>query len=190
MLSSITPLGQRSKGKSWERTVAAFWIGAIGAGAAVFSVLGWIGDLVEVTDSTLEIVLVAVPVAAALDLVGVRAPGPRRQVDEDWLGGYRDWVTGFGFGAQLGVGFATIVPSFGTWALYLIAVGSGLPLAAVLGAGFGLGRSLLLVATRKVHSASTLATIMERFNGTESVAGRIALAGYALVATVGVLHVA
>ncbi|HJQ77623.1 MAG TPA: hypothetical protein VJ948_10250 [Acidimicrobiia bacterium] len=181
MLSSITPLGQRSKGMSWGRTVIGFWIGAIAAGTAVFSLLGVIGELFALDRVAPWVSLLVVGLAAVLDWAGVKPPGPRRQVNEDWLGRYRDWVIGFGFGAQLGVGFVTIIPSFGTWALYLVATASGLPLAAALGAAFGLGRSLLLITTRVIWSPSALATVMQRFTGAERKARWVALAGYALV---------
>jgi hypothetical protein len=50
-----------------------------------------------------------------------------------------------------------------------------------MGAAFGLGRSLLLISTRKVGSPSALASLMDRFNGAERHARRVALAGYVLV---------
>jgi len=181
MLSSITPLGQRSRGMSWQRTVVGFFFGAIGAGAAFFSLLGLIGDVFSVDRLNPWLPVGVIVAAAVLDWAGVRAPGPHRQVSEDWLGRYRDWVIGLGFGTQLGLGFITIIPSFGTWAMYLIAVAMGLPLAAVIGAAFGLGRSLLLISTRKVGSPSALASLMDRFNGAERHARRVAFAGYALV---------
>jgi hypothetical protein len=53
-------------------------------------------------------------------------------------------------------------------------------LAAALGAGLGLGRSLLLVTTRVIRSPSALATVMQRFTGAERKARWVALAGYAL----------
>ena len=37
---------------------------------------------------------------------GRRLPSWRRQVNEDWLVGYRPWVVGGGFGLQLGAGVA------------------------------------------------------------------------------------
>lgn len=180
MLSSITPLGQRSKGMSWRRTVIGFWIGAIAAGAMVFSLLGLVGELFGLDRLAPWVSLLVVAAAAVLDWAGVKPPGPHRQVNEDWLGRYRDWVIGFGFGAQLGLGFVTIIPSFGTWAMYLVATASGLPLAVALGAAFGLGRSLLLITTRVIWSPSALAKVMQRFTGAERKARWLALAGYAV----------
>ena len=34
-----------------------------------------------------------------LGILGLRLPTTRRQVNEDWLGRYRGWVVGVGFGA-------------------------------------------------------------------------------------------
>jgi hypothetical protein len=185
MLSSITPLGQRGRGRSWIRTVVAFWIGATAAGAIVFGTVGVVGSLLAVPSLNPWYSLVILVVAGSLDLAGVKAPGPRRQVDEDWLGRYRDWVVGLGFGAQLGAGFVTIIPSFGTWAMFLLAAGSGIPLAVSLGVAFGIGRSLLLVSTARVRSTPALADTMRRFNGAERLAGWLAVAAYGVVIMVG-----
>jgi len=187
MLSSITPLGQRGRGMSWARTVTGFWVGAMLAGAVVFGIAGGLGMVLQLERLDPWLSLVSIAAAAVLDMTGVKPPGPRRQVNEDWLGRYRDWVIGFGFGAQLGVGFVTIIPSWGTWAVLVIAVSSGLPLAALLGAAFGLGRSLLLLSARRVGSPTALAAMMQKFNGAEPSARWIALAGYGVVLlTVGV----
>lgn len=186
MLSSITPLGQRGRGGSWLRTVIAFWAGAIVAGGVVFGLLGLAGAAVGIGGLNPWYSLVILLVAAFLDWRGVRPPGLHRQVDEDWLARYRDWVVGFGFGSQLGAGFATIIPSFGTWALYLIALGAGVPAAAAIGAGFGVGRSLLLLSTRRVRSPSALASTMRSFSSAEGRARWAAILGYGAVIVVGV----
>lgn len=184
MLSSITPLGQRGRGMSWSRTVVAFWVGAIAAGAAVFSAVGLFGELARLGNLNPWFSLAVIVGALTLDFFGVRPPGPSRQVDEDWLGRYRDWVLGLGYGAQLGVGVATIVPTYGLWALLLVAAAAGLPTAALVGVGFGLGRSLLLVSTRTVTSPSALSSTMGRFASAQRSARWVALAGYAVVVMV------
>lgn len=189
MLSSITPLGQRSRGMSWQRTVLAFWFGAVVAGTLIFGVVGAVGAAVGLGQLAPWVGLVAVGLAAALDLAGVRAPGPQRQVDEDWLGRYRDWVTGLGFGLQLGAGFTTIVPTLGTWALLVIAATSGWGLAAAIGAAFGVGRSVLLLANRTVHSPSSLAESMKNFAARETFGRSVALVGFFAVVLVGLIDV-
>lgn len=180
MLSSITPLGQRSRGMSWARTVIAFWIGAIAGGVLLFSFAGLLGDLTNLGALNPWFAVVVIATAGVLDLLGVTPLGLRRQVDEDWLGGYRDWVVGFGFGAQLGLGFTTYVTTWGTWALLLVGASLGLELAVIVGVAFGVGRSMLLLANRRVHTTGALAERMRRFAAGESAANRVATAGYAV----------
>ena len=113
MLSSITPLGLRGRGMSWTRAVVAFSLAAVLTAIGLFGLLGWLGDGLAIADSNSLVVVGIIGTALVLDLAGIRPPGPQRQVNEDWLGRYRDWVIGAGFGAQLGLGFVTIVPTFG-----------------------------------------------------------------------------
>lgn len=190
MLSSITPLGQRGRGMSWKRTVAAFWVGATVAGAVVFASVGVLGVQFGLDGPGLWLPALAITAAAVLDTAKVGVPGPRRQVDENWLGRYRDWVVGLGYGAQLGAGFVTIVPSFGTWALILVAATSGVGLAATAGAAFGVGRSILLMRSRSVASPTRLAEVMSRFARDEVWARRASLAAYAGVIVIVGTHVA
>lgn len=190
MLSSITPLGQRGRGRSWRRTVIGFWIGALLAAAAVFAAAGLFGELVGLDRLNPWLSLALIVAAAILDVARVRPPGPHRQVDEDWLGRYRDWVIGFGFGAQLGLGFVTIVPSWGYWAILAVAASVGLPQAVLIGLGFGMGRCLLLLATRRIGSPSALADLMRRFTGAERTARWVSFAGYGLVVLMVGLYVA
>jgi hypothetical protein len=128
-------------------------------------------------------------VAAVLDLLRVDAPGPARQVDENWLGRYRDWVTGIGFGAQLGSGLSTVVSAYAIWALLLIAFLVGLPGAVLLGLFFAAGRSLPLFATRRVREPSRLAELMSRVAALEKLATPILVAGYAVALAAVVAHV-
>ena len=79
---------------------------------------------------------------------GLRVPGPRRQVDENWLVTYRGWVYGAGFGAQLGLAFVTIVTASATWVAFACALfaGSARRRASSIGAVFGLARALPILA--------------------------------------------
>lgn len=190
MLSSITPLGQRGRGGSWGRTVLSFWVGAVLVGAVVFGIVGGLGELAGLDELGLWVALIALALAALLDLAGVRVLGPHRQVDENWLGRYRDWVVGLGYGGQLGAGFITYVTTYGTWALFALAAISGPVLGVALGAAFGVGRSLLLMRTRRVGSPGHLAEMMQRFSRTESATRWLALTGYAATIVIVGLHVA
>jgi hypothetical protein len=166
---------------SWSRTVIGFWIGSVAAGAVIFSIGGLIGTALGLDSFNPWFGTVVIATAAILDLARIKPLGPKRQVDEDWLGSYRDWVVGFGYGAQLGLGFVTIIPTWGTWAVFLVGASLGLPVATIMGVAFGVGRSLLLFSTRTISSPTKLSETMRRFAGAESRARWIAMAGYAVV---------
>jgi hypothetical protein len=160
MLTSITPLGERSRGFSWPVTVAAFAIGAIATAVAAGAALGALGSLLPLGPDARAALAIAVLVAAlAFDAPGrrLRLPSSRRQVNEDWLGRYRGWVYGLAFGAQLGAGVVTIVTSAAVYATWLLAFASGsAAVGAAIGAAFGAVRALSLLAARKVKQPSGL----------------------------------
>src|SRR5438552_349493 len=127
MLGSITPLGERGRGRRWGLTVTAYSLGSVAGGATAGAVAGALGaalGAVGASGPALPWVAAATVLAgaaidaaaAALDPPG-RLPGPRRQVNEEWLGRYRGWVTGVGFGFQLGLGVATIVNTAAVYSL-------------------------------------------------------------------------
>lgn len=154
MLSSIHPLGERSRNNRWWLTITSFTIGSTATGAAVGAALGWIGT--PLPDAPWLFALVAVA-AGALDLAAVKALGPERQVNERWIGTFRGWVYGLGFGAQLGAGVATFVVTWGVYAVFVAEMLSGSALGgAVIGATFGLGRSLAPLASVVVDQPSRL----------------------------------
>jgi hypothetical protein len=94
---------------------------------------------------------------------GLRVPGPRRQVEESWLTRYRGWVYGAGFGAQLGLGFTTIVTASATWIAFACALLSGSPLGgAIVGATYGAVRAVPVLLTARVHEPSGLRMLMRR----------------------------
>lgn len=190
MLSSITPLGQRARGNSWLRTVLAFWVGASATAVMLHGLLGLVGETTGVADVMPWVVLIPVVASAGLDLTGFRPWGPRRQVDEDWLGRYRDWVVGFGFGAQLGTGIHTHVPVWGVWGLLAASVLMGLPGAAIIGLGFAAGRTALLVATARVDRPERLAGTMAGLARFDRPAKGALMIGYLVVVVVGVVSVA
>lgn len=191
MLSSIHPLGERARKNRWGLTVSAFVVGAVGSGAAVGAALGYLGGwLVDTWSQPLLLAATgfAAVTAGVLDLV-VTAPGPKRQVNENWIGQYRGWVYGGAFGVQLGTGVVTYVVTwlvFATMAAELL-LGSAWA-GAVVGGAFGLGRSLALLGTVWVDRPSRL-TSFHRFMDRIGPATRLAAAYLAVaagvVATVG-----
>ena len=193
MLASITPLGERGRGSSCNVTATAFAVGAVGAGALGGVTLGAIGSLLPGGAQWRSVALAAVLLVAVLfDATPLcsRLPTTRRQVNEDWLVRFRGWVYGIAFGAQLGVGLATIVSSAAVFAT----VGSALVCAnllagALIGASFGAIRALSLVSARDVQDPGALFAFHQRLVRIEPGARRVLVAGelIALITVIGVL---
>src|SRR4051812_598179 len=155
MLGSITPLGERGRGRVWGRTVGALVLGGAAGGAIVGLAAGAVGrllDLVVELTPTMKLAAIALLLicACVVDAVGVRYPTPRRQVNEDWLTLYRDWVYGAGFGVQLGSGVVTVISSASVLAFLGAAVLTGsLAGGLALGTIFGTVRmSTVLLGVR------------------------------------------
>ena len=162
MLTSISPLGERARGNRFWRTAAAYTAGSLLGGTAIGAALGAAGaPFVDTVDEAVPLAVLAAAAIAGnvLDATG-HVPTVRRQVDERWLSTYRGWVYGFGFGAQLGVGVATIVTASTTYVALLAAFLTGSPLGgAIVGATFGLTRAAPLLATRSVRAPADLASL-------------------------------
>ncbi|HEX6302002.1 MAG TPA: hypothetical protein VF148_16215 [Acidimicrobiia bacterium] len=165
MLSSIHPLGERARHNRWALTVTAFTVGAVVSGSVVGLTLGAVGSAMLPPGSSglLIVTAAAALIAGALDMAGVKAPGPSRQVNETWIGTFRGWVYGGGFGLELGLGTVTYVVTWGVYATYFAALATASPtLGAVVGATFGLGRSLILWVAGYVDRPSRLTAFNRR----------------------------
>ncbi len=204
MLSSITPLGERGRSSRWPVTVAAYVAASTAAATLLGTVLGAGGALLAAVGGLATpawrpgaggvlLALAALSVVGlALDLrvVGLRLPGPARQVDEDWLARYRGWVYGAGFGAQLGLGVVTIVTSSSLYLVWAAALLSASATAgAVLGAAFGLARALPVLAVRRVGTPQQLASAFAGLERARPVAHAGALAAVAALVPVAALLV-
>jgi sulfite exporter TauE/SafE len=182
MLSSIHPLGERSRNNRWAVTVGAFTLGSVGAAAAIGALLGTIGSFLE---SPAWVVLAIVGLAGGLDLLGVDPPGPERQVNERWIDTLRGTVYGFGFGAQLGAGLATYVVSWGVYAVLVAELLSGSTTGgAIIGVAFGLGRAAMPLASGWVDRPSRLTAFHVRL---ASLARPVHLSAAAILVGVAVL---
>jgi hypothetical protein len=194
MLASINPLGERARNQTYWVTVMAYIAGSTVAGAVLGGALGLVGAPVALP----LVALVGVGGLAIVGIVcdarrfGARVPGPRRQVDENWLVTYRGWVYGSGFGAQLGFAFATIVTASATWIAFACALLSGSPWAGLtIGAIFGLTRALPLLAGARVRDPLALRSLvrgLERLRPrvartTTAVQGAVAIGLLALAVT-------
>ena len=158
MLASISPLGERARGNRWGLTAGAYTAGVVGSAALLGAALGRLGAFLPVGSSAGWLVPAAAVAAGVWDLVARgRVPGVRRQVNEDWLSRYRGWVYGLGFGAQLGVGFATIVTTAAVYAWMVAAVLTRDPVAGLLiGACFGFARAAMLGLVRDTDDPQRL----------------------------------
>jgi hypothetical protein len=163
-------------------TVTAFALAAVAAGAAAGSLLGAAGGLAGASAGMRAWLLgVAVAAAIAVDAApGLRVPGPRRQVNEEWLHRYRGWVYGAGFGLQLGLGVTTIVSTAAVYATAAAAALTGTAAAgAAVGAAFGAARAATILAGGHVREPHALAALDRRLRAWERPARLAALAAEA-----------
>jgi hypothetical protein len=193
MLASITPLGERSRGSSWNVTATAFVIGAAAAGGLAGAALGALGSLLPGGEHARAVALAAVLAAALLfDATPLRRrlPSTRRQVNEDWLGRYRGWVYGIGFGAQLGVGVVTIVSTAMVYAAVACALlCPSVAACALVGVCFGTVRGVSLLPARRARDPGSLVALHRRVQELERSVRTVAtwLELLALVAVLGAL---
>ena len=167
MLASINPLGERGRNQHYRVTVTAYVVGSTVAGAALGAVLGLVGLVSTVATPSVALGIVAAIAIAGIALdaraFGLGVPGPRRQVNENWLVTYRGWVYGAGFGVQLGLAFLTIVTASATWVAFACALFAGsAPAGAAIGATFGLVRALPILAAARVRDPSALHALVRR----------------------------
>jgi hypothetical protein len=164
------------------------------AGAALGGLLGLLSSAVfGGVEIGVRLAVVAAALAAGLawELLRGTVPGPRRQVNEQWLDLYRGWVYGLGFGAQLGAGVTTIVVSSAVYVVWLAALASARPLTGlVIGASAALLRGATVLAGARVSSPQRLVAFHQRLRGwqrpvrTAGLAAQLALAAGAVVAVV------
>lgn len=179
MLASINPLGERGRNQRYRVTLTAYVVGSTLAGAALGGALGLTGAPIAGRSLALGIVTAVAIAGLALDAraFGLRVPGPKRQVNENWLVTYRGWVYGAGFGIQLGLAFATIVTASATWLAFACALLAGsAPAGALIGASFGLARALPLLSATRVGDPSALHALLRKL---EQIRPRVAVAATA-----------
>ncbi len=141
MLASLTPYAEAARGSRWTITATAFSIGAVVAGACGGLIWGGLGSLLPEGSWRLIAAAAVLAVALVIDATPLRTrlPLTKRQVNEDWMVTYRGWVYGIGFGAQLGLGFITLVACAAIYAAFAIeflsgSVSAGIAIGAIFGA--------------------------------------------------------
>jgi len=198
MLGSITPLGEQGRGNRWWLTVGPYALASALGGLLVGSAAGLVGTGLRLVGLTLPPAgaLLAVAVVAALGLaadaglLGLRLPTLRRQVDEEWLGRYRGWVVGVGFGFQLGLGVATIVTASATWAALTAAAASQSLLGgALIGLVFGSVRALPLLLAARTSTPEGVRRLHLRLSAWARPADRVVRSSQAGIAALALLLV-
>jgi hypothetical protein len=192
MLASINPLGERARNQRWGVTYAFYLLGSVAGGATLGLLAGLVGlgarDLVDPgAGVAAAAVLAACVVALVVDLhvARLRSPTVHRQVNENWLGRYRGWVYGLGFGYQLGLGVVTVVTTASVYLVIVLAFLTGsLWGGLVIGAAFGVARALPLLAVVGVRSPGELRDVMRRASDQDRLARWATLAVVLLVGVV------
>ncbi len=191
VLSSITPLAERGRGRRFRSTAVWYISGAVLGGACLGTVMAAMAAGVEAsgTSARFGLVLIAgaavVSAASDLGLGRVHLPVHHRQVNEMWLDRFRPWVYGMGFGWQIGSGFATYITTTGVYLLVALGALSGDPAWALgLGMLFGTVRGLAVILGRSITSPETLVGFHRRFSALGPAANRT------MVAVTGVVAVA
>ncbi len=180
MLSTITPMGERGRRGHYTSTAAFFVLGSLVGGAA----LGAAAVVVALGFAALGLPALATGLTAALasflvaasdaHIAGFELPIHRRQVNERWLDTFRPWFYGFGFGGQIGSGFATYITTAALYLLFVMAALSASP-AVALGAGllFGLVRGASVLLARHVTSPEALRALHRRLQRLDPTASRL-----------------
>jgi MFS family permease len=170
MLSTLTPLGERSRGHRYAATATWFVAGATIGGACLGAVMAGLAAAVHWAAPSPQQVTAVVVAAAALTVAsdlrvgGFRLPTIPRQVDETWIGRYRPWVYASGFGWQIGAGLTTYVMTAGVYLLVALAALTGRPLLALaIGTGFGLLRGLAILCGAGLTTAAAVRGFHARF---------------------------
>ncbi|MDQ6803814.1 MAG: hypothetical protein M3065_02345 [Actinomycetota bacterium] len=195
MLASITPLGERGRHSRWSITVSAFLLGATLAGAALGALAGALGAVIVSGsvdfDARFAVLAAAGLLAVGLDARAERVPGPRRQVNEDWLAAFRGWVYGLGYGAQLGFGLTTVVSSAALYVAVIAALATGKPALGALVLGcFGASRGLTLLGAAGVRRQEQLIALhvkLGHWRGRSRTASAATLVAITTAALIGAL---
>lgn len=198
MLSTITPLAERSRGRRYGQTaswfVAGSTLGGLTTGSlAALLAIGWhrLG-----ATATVALLVGAVSAVGALlvDAGWPRSsiPHHRRQVNEQWLEQFRSWVYGSGFGWQIGTGLATYIMTAGVYLWIVLAALTGSPVRAlVTGAVFGGVRGLAILLTAGVAAPQQLMTLHSWFEARREQIRRgvVAVEGATVIACLGAASV-
>jgi hypothetical protein len=179
MLSQLTPVAEQGRGNRFRVTATWFVVGALAGGVTLgvpVALLAAITRAVGITSTAAAgTAAVVALVCAAFDARLFRAAPPffRRQVNEDWLGRYRGWVYGIGFGWQIGAGVTTYIMTTAVFALVVFGALSASPVLA-FGAvmTFALVRGIAVFASDSCTTHDELLALHARVARSEPVVRR------------------
>jgi hypothetical protein len=190
MLGSITPLGERARGRRWGVTVAAYLGGTAVGGAAIGAAIGAVGGRLP-SGWSVSARLLTVGAVAALGVLldagvlGLRLPTTARQVNEAWMSRYRGWLYGAGFGLQLGVGVVTVVTTSALYTSLVAALLTGTARGgALVGLTFGLTRGATIFAGGRIRRPDQLARVHALLSRSDRPARAGAVAAQGIVVAV------
>ena len=171
MLSQITPIGEASRGNRYRTTALWYVAGSVLGGLSLGAVMALLASVVHALDVSFTVALAIASGVAMLGAIvdsgvlGFAPPFFLRQVNEDWLGKYRAWLYGSGFGWQVGAGVATYIMTAAVFVTIAFGALGASPIAAlVLGGGFGLARGLTVYLTARAHNTAELFAIHRKFD--------------------------
>jgi hypothetical protein len=183
MLSTITPISERSKGHTYRATATWFVVGATAGGCTVGGVMALLAlavrgvGLSPTGAGSLALVAALAAAWSDADVFGVHLPAHGRQVNERWLDQYRGWVYGAGFGWQIGTGLATYITTAAVYLMIVLGILTGDPiLALTMGAAFGVLRGLAVLLTRNLVQPSDLLAFHRRLIEIGPTVGRAVIA--------------
>ncbi len=162
---------------------------AAGTGALAGFGVGVLWAVLRLPSLTLATAAIAVGGAVTLDAVGsrwarARAPSLGRQVPQLWSTVFSPSTTAFLYGARLGVGPLTILPSWLWWVAVAVGAAGGPVTGAVAGAVFGATRLGLVVLASVVVEGSMarrMARLAAAGPGANAVVSGVALLVVSLV---------
>ena len=185
MIETITPAGCGGRNR-YRVALLLFTLGAVSAAAGVGALLGLLGGALGAERAVLLLATVAA-LAAAREAGIVRVPLPqlRYQVPERWHHELPLPAWSAGYGAGLGIGFATFQPVATFWIAVLAALAVGRPGTAAAGfALYGVARAAMVVlpprperdVTRVVESLAARRPLLARANAVALAACAVLLA--------------
>lgn len=146
MVGTIGPLVKVAKAK-WLMSITLFFAGSLIGGVVVMLIAAGVGRLlgVQQPDRGLPFAVIVVALLGAvvdLRILRVAVPTPQQSVPQRWWMEHGAYRASLAYGTVLGMGVTTFIPVATFYSLLLIAACQDSPVAAMMGATYGLARAL------------------------------------------------